>query len=128
MKQINFQELKIKNFLSVGDVPVVIGFNKGLNIITGINKDKLDRRNGVGKSTVADALYFSVFGQTLRELKKEHISNNKTSGDAEVELSFQVIDNNETTNYKIVRTLVPSKCYLYKENRDITLDSISNTN
>ena len=34
MKYVNFKELKIKNFLSVGDEPVHVSFNKGLNIIT----------------------------------------------------------------------------------------------
>ena len=43
--------MAIKNFLSVGEEPVVVEFNSGLNIITGHNKDKLDRRNGVGKTT-----------------------------------------------------------------------------
>ena len=40
MKNIVFKKLAIKNFLSVGDVPVVIDFKTGLNIITGANKDK----------------------------------------------------------------------------------------
>ena len=44
MKKINFKKITIKNFLSVGNVPVVIDFRTGLHIITGINKDKEDRR------------------------------------------------------------------------------------
>ena len=43
MKYINFQKLTIKNFLSVGEDPVVVTFDKGINVITGINKDKDDR-------------------------------------------------------------------------------------
>ena len=76
MKQITFKSVRIKNFLSVGDVPVEINFRTGLHIITGVNKDRQDRRNGVGKSTIADAIHFALFGDTLRELKKEHIVNN----------------------------------------------------
>ena len=64
MKYVYFNKLKIKNFLSVGDTPVEVDFNPGFNVITGLNKDKEDRRNGVGKSTVADAIYFAVFGDT----------------------------------------------------------------
>ena len=70
MKYINFTELKIKNFLSIGDDQVKVNFDKGLHIVTGINRDKEDRRNGVGKSTIADALYFAIFGATLRDIKK----------------------------------------------------------
>ena len=128
MKYITFKHLFIKNFLSVGDTPVEVTFDRGLNIITGINKDKVDRRNGVGKSTIADALYFAVFGDTLRELKKEHITNNVTRGKCEVVLTFDISDNNQTTEYKIARLLEPTKCFLYENDCDITRDSISNTN
>jgi chromosome segregation ATPase len=76
MKNILFNKITIKNFLSVGNEPVVVKFKPGLHIITGINRDKDDRRNGVGKSTVADAVYFAVFGETLRDLKKEYVINN----------------------------------------------------
>jgi len=128
MKYVSFKKLIIKNFLSVGDTPVEVGFNKGLNIITGLNRDKEDRRNGVGKSTIADAIYFAVFGNTIRELKKEHIMNNVTQNRCEVVLEFDVNNNNKTNQYKIVRTLGPTKCYLYVNEDDKTRDSISNTN
>ena len=76
MKYINFNSVVIKNFLSVGETPVTVNFNQGLNIITGNNKDKVDRRNGVGKSTVADSIYFAIYGTNLRELKKDHRRQN----------------------------------------------------
>ena len=47
MKLVKFKKITVQNFLSVGEEPVVINFTKGLNIITGINKDKSSRRNGV---------------------------------------------------------------------------------
>jgi len=128
MKQIVFKSISIKNFLSVGEEPVVINFRPGLNIITGINKDKEDRRNGVGKSTIADAIYFAVFGTSLRELKKEHIVNNITRKNCEVIFDFCIIDSSSKDDYQIVRMLEPSKCIIYKNGIDKTLDSIINTN
>jgi len=62
MKQVNFHRVAIQHFLSVGEEPVVVNFTKGLHIITGINKDKPDRRNAIGKSTIADSIYFAIFG------------------------------------------------------------------
>ena len=50
MKKVIFKTLKAKNFLSIGKTPVVVNFVKGLNIITGINRDLMDRQNGTGKS------------------------------------------------------------------------------
>ena len=129
MKYVSFKELKIKNFLSIGEDPVTVNFEKGLHIVTGINRDKEDRRNGVGKSTIADALYFAIFGQTLRELKKNFIANNLTSGTCEVQLSFTIDDPKHGVNeFDIIRTLNPSKVYIYKNGNDKTRDSISNTN
>lgn len=127
MKYVNFKRLTIKNFLSVGEEPVEVHFPTGLNIITGYNKDKADRRNGVGKSTVADAIYFSIFGSTIRDIKKENIANNMTSGKTEVSIEFDVKQDGENTEYKITRLLNPSKCYIYRNDTDITRDSINNT-
>ena len=129
MKYVSFNELKIKNFLSIGEEFVTVNFEKGLHIVTGINRDKEDRRNGVGKSTIADGLYFAIFGQTLRDIKKNFIANNLTSGTCEVQLSFTVDDPKHGVNeFDIIRTLNPSKVYVYKNGNDKTRDSISNTN
>jgi len=128
MKQVIFKKISIKNFLSVGNQPVVIDFKKGLNIITGLNRDKEDRRNGVGKSTVADAIYFAVFGDTLRELKKENIINNVNRKSCEVILDVAIKTLDLQENIQIIRTLEPSKCYLYVNGEDKTRDSITNTN
>jgi len=129
MKYVNFKQLKIKNFLSVGEDEVIIDFNKGLHIVTGINRDKEDRRNGVGKSTVADALYFAIFGATLREIRKQFIPNNLTEGKTTVELLFTVNDPHHGENdFHIIRTLGPSKCNIFKNGNDKTRDTIINTN
>ena len=128
MKQIFFEEVIITNFLSVGNDEVRVKFTKGFNIITGRNKDKEDRRNGVGKSTIADSINFALFGSTLRELKKELIPNNLNNDTCSVSLSFTVATPQKTDKYTINRTLSPSKCYIFKNEEDITRDSIINTN
>jgi len=127
MKYVTFERLTVRNFLSIGEDEVIIDFKKGLHIITGINRDKEDRRNGVGKSTIADALYFAIFGSTIREIKKEYIANNLTGGVCEVELTFNVNSPRGNNNFKIVRSLNPSKLHIYKDGVDRTRDSIINT-
>lgn len=128
MKNIVFKKLAIKNFLSVGDVPVVIDFKTGLNIITGANKDKDDSRNGVGKSTIADAIFFGVFGSTLRDIKKENISNDSFKGSCEIQLYLDIVTTTETIDIHITRSLDPSRVILEVNGMDKTLDSIANTN
>ena len=127
MKKVNFNKLSIVNFLSVGEEPVTVEFNKGLHVITGKNKDKPDRRNAIGKSTIADALYFAIFGETLRELKKDLIPNNLTNGKTHIELDFELDSPRGKNNYKIIRTLSPSKVLIFKDGVDRTRDSIKNT-
>lgn len=128
MKHVNFKNLTIKNFLSVGEKPVELTFKPGLNIITGINKDKEDRRNGVGKSTVADALYFAIFGNTLREINAKYIKNNLTEGKVKVALEFEIVSNNVVSEIYVERTLNPAKVFLKINGEDKTRDSIANTN
>jgi DNA repair exonuclease SbcCD ATPase subunit len=111
----------------VGEDPVEVDFRPGLHVITGENKDKQDRRNGVGKSTIADAIHFAIFGNTIRELKKDNIVNNIICKDCRVELLFNIEHDDNITEYQIIRSLEPSRCKLLINNIDNTRDSIANT-
>lgn len=127
MTSVKFQKISIKNFLSIGNEPVEVEFRPGVHILTGQNLDKQDRRNGVGKSTVADAIHFALFGTTIRNLKKDNMVNNLTCDTAEVVLDFIVTLNGNGTSYRVVRQLAPSRCYFYIDGEDKTRDSIGNT-
>lgn len=127
MKNVIFKKITIQNFLSIGEEPVVVEFTKGLHILTGKNLDKPDRQNAVGKSSVADGIYFAIFGDTLREIKKELIVNNVTGGKTQVELEFEVNSPKGNNKFKVIRTLSPNKVFVYKDGVDKTRDSIANT-
>ena len=127
MKYINFNSIKVSNFLSVGDVPIEINLQPGLNVITGVNKDKEDRRNGVGKSTIADSIHFAIFGETIREVSKDFIVNSINKKNTYVELNFSINENNQIDNYKIIRKLKPTKCFLLHNGVDVTESTIPNT-
>jgi DNA repair exonuclease SbcCD ATPase subunit len=128
VRLVSFKSLSIRNFLSVGDTPIVINFQEGINVITGINYDKEDSKNGVGKSTVIDALYFALFGTTIREINKDLITNSFTKKTCEVKLELQIDNNGNTNIYNIVRTLTPTKCFLSKDGVDITHSTLAKTN
>lgn len=128
MRLVNFKSLTIKNFLSVGETPVTINFQSGVNVITGINYDKEDSKNGVGKSTIADALYFALFGTTIRELSKDLIVNSLTKKKCEVILNFDIENGNGKSEYKIVRTINPTKCFMTRNGEDITRSTMAKTN
>jgi len=128
MKYINFNSVSIQNFLSVGNTPVVVCFSKGLHIITGVNKDKEDRRNAVGKTTILDAINFAIYGNTVRDLKKDLIVNNITNGICEVKLDFTIINNGVGKNYVVIRKINPSELALYCDDENITMHTMAGTN
>jgi DNA repair exonuclease SbcCD ATPase subunit len=128
VRLISFKTLTIKNFLSVGETPVTINFQKGVNVITGVNYDKEDSKNGVGKSTIADALYFALFGTTIRELSKDLIVNSFTKKRCEVVLEIHIENGNGVSEYKIARTINPTKCFIFRNGEDVTRSTMAKTN
>ena len=127
MNCITFREIAIENFLSIGSNAVVINFNNQINVITGKNYDKEDSKNGVGKSTIVDAVHFALYGSTIREITKEQIVNVSTGKNCKVTLSFTATSQNTNDNYCITRTISPTKCTITKNGVNVTLSTIAKT-
>ena len=128
MRFIVFKSLEGKNFLSFGDHAVHVDLKPGVNAIIGTNYDKEDSKNGAGKSSITELLYYSLYGITLREIPKDHIQNSLTKKRCEVSLAFDVVSNNFTDSYKIVRKLNPTKCQLFKNGEEVTRSTLAKTN
>ena len=80
---ITFQKIRWKNFLSTGDHTSEIDFTKnGTNLIVGTN--------GTGKSTVLDALTFSLFNKPFRKINKSQLVNATNEKDTKVEVEFSI--------------------------------------
>lgn len=120
MKEVIFRSVSIKNFLSIGNDPVDIKIEPGIHIITGINKDKEDSKNGVGKSTIADAIFFAIFGSPLRNIKKDVITNWINKKECSVTVTFDVINDGQINKYILLRSLNPSRVALFKDGEDMT--------
>lgn len=124
MKHIIFENIYIQNFLSVGFPGISLQFQEGISLITGINLDK-DSRNGVGKSTIIESIYWCLFGETIRELKKEQIINNLNKKNCLVTLSFSILTPEGNNQYKLIREAKPTKVTLLENDIDITKSTIS---
>jgi len=92
-----FETIRWKNFLSTGNQYTEVDFTKNhTNLIVGTN--------GAGKSTVLDALTFSLFGKPFRKINKPQLSNSTNEKDCKVEVEFSV----NNTDWKIVRGIKPN--------------------
>jgi DNA repair exonuclease SbcCD ATPase subunit len=75
--------------------------------------------NGAGKSTVLDALTFSLFGKPFRKINKPQLINSVNEKDCRVEVEFCI----GNTEWKIVRGIKPALFEIWRN--DTTLDQSS---
>ena len=128
MRIITFKQLRGKNFLSFGDETACVDLRTGVNAIIGTNCDKEDSKNGAGKSSVTEMLYYALYGTTLREISKDFVQNSLTKKRCEVSLEFEVVSNTKIDQYRITRQLNPTKCVVYKNEEDVTRSTLAKTN
>ncbi len=97
-----FEKIRWKNFLSKGNVFSEIDLEEGrTNLIVG--------NNGAGKSTILDALTFSLFGKPFRKISKASLINSINEKDCMVEIEFRI----GKIEYKIIRGIKPNKFEIY---------------
>ena len=107
-----FEKVRWKNFLSTGNQFTEIDFLKNsTNLIIGTN--------GAGKSTVLDALTFSLFGKSFRKINKPQLVNSVNEKDCIVEVEFSI----NGTQWKIERGIKPAIFKIWRD--DSALDQSS---
>ena len=98
-----FKTIRWKNFLSTGNQYTEVDFTKNkTNLIIGTN--------GAGKSTVLDALTFSLFGKPFRKINKPQLINSVNEKDCKVEVEFNV----GNVEWKVVRGIKPALFEVWK--------------
>jgi len=103
---IEFKSIRYKNFLSSG--------NQFINFSLNENKDSIIvGQNGSGKSTILDALTFSLFNKPFRKISKSQLVNTTNEREAVVEIEFNI----NTTQYKITRGIKPNVFIIYKDGK-----------
>ncbi len=98
-----FKTIRWKNFLSTGTQFTEINFQKN-------NTTLIIGSNGAGKSTVLDALTFSLFGKSFRGINKPQLINSTNEKDCLVEIEFSIGKN----NFLIRRGIKPNIFEIYK--------------
>lgn len=103
INHINFQKIKIKNFLSIGNYFINVNLNANpLTLIYG--------KNGHGKSLILDAISFALFNKPYRDINKPQLINSINKKDMLVSIEF-TIGNDQ---YKINRGMKPNIFEIFK--------------
>ena len=107
-----FEKIKWRNFLSTGNQYIEVDFTEhSTNLIIGTN--------GAGKSTVLDALTFSLFGKSFRRINKPQLINSTNEKDCKVEVEFSL----GGTEWKVVRGIKPNIFEIWRN--DALLDQFA---
>ena len=110
-----FKTIRYKNFLSSGNSFTEIILNKHKStLVVG--------HNGAGKSTVLDALSFSLFGKPHRKIMKSQLVNTINQKQTVVEVVFTI----GQSNFKIIRGIKPTIFEIWKDGTMINQSSHAN--
>ena len=109
---IEFKSVQWKNFLSTGNSPNKVLLNKSqTTLIIG--------KNGEGKSTILDALCFSLFGKPFRNINKSQLINSINGKGCSVEIEFDI----NGKEYKIIRGIKPNVFEIWQDGEMINQDA-----
>jgi len=104
---IKFKNITIKNFMSIGNATQAINLDRtDLTLVLGENLDlgSNGSRNGVGKTSLINALSYALYGGALTNIKKPNLINKTNNKNMLVSVDF-IKDNIE---YRIERGRKPN--------------------
>jgi DNA repair exonuclease SbcCD ATPase subunit len=114
---IYIKNLTVKNFMSVGNATQAIDFDrKDLTLVLGENLDLGGdgSRNGTGKTTIINALSYSLYGQALSNIRKDNLVNKTNNKNMLVSLDFSV----SGKDYRIERGRKPNLLRFFVNNQE----------
>jgi hypothetical protein len=89
MNELVFKDVEMRNFLSVGNKPLAITFDRGLNFCCGWNHHTASS-NGVGKTVIFySSILYGLFGETGRDIKQANLINYRNRQKMYVRLTIE---------------------------------------
>ena len=107
-----FKSVSWKNFLSTGNTPNKVELDgHSTTLIVG--------KNGEGKSTILDALTFSLFNKPFRDINKNQLVNSINQKNCVVEIEFDI----GPIQYRVLRGIKPNIFEIYQNGTIINQDA-----
>jgi DNA repair exonuclease SbcCD ATPase subunit len=95
----NITKVIVQNFLTLQRAEIDLA-DRGLLLIQGDNKDDTSAdSNGAGKSSIADAICWAIYGVTARGVSTDAVVNKKSKKDCSVEIRLK----DGADEYRIIR-------------------------
>jgi ABC-type branched-subunit amino acid transport system ATPase component len=112
---LKFKNTTLRNFLSVGNATQAVSFDRtDLTLVLGLNLDlggdEQGARNGVGKSTLMNAISYALYGEAITTIKRDNLVNHTNNKNMLVSLEFEVGDK----QYRIERGRKPTVLRLFE--------------
>jgi len=114
---LKLKELVIRNFMSVGNNSQSINLSKqDLVLVLGENLDLggNDYRNGVGKTSIVNALCYVLYGKTISKIKVSNLLNKTNEKHMSVSICFE----KDGVEYYIERRKKPDKLIFKINNKE----------
>ena len=108
---IEFEKLTFRNILSYGNNETEIDFKPGINLIFA--------KNGSGKSSILDALFFALYGKPYRNIKLASLVNSLNKKNMVCRVFFKKGDD----HYEIIRGQKPDLLSYKKNGVEVALTS-----
>lgn len=90
---LKIKSVTMRNFMSCGSVAQAVDLEKnGLTLVLGENLDLGGNgsRNGVGKTTLINAISYGLYGQAISNIKRENLINKINGKNMMVSIDFEV--------------------------------------
>lgn len=128
---ITFKTLSLKNFLSYGAASTVVELDvPGATLIIGKDLDNTEggsSSNGVGKTTIINALTYALYDKPISTISKDNLINNINKKNMEVSIEFHI----KGCDYVVTRarkSATGNWVQLFRDGVDITLGTAAHTN
>ena len=112
---ITFKSITWSNFLSTGNHPTTVTLDSNsTSLIIGTN--------GAGKSTILDALTFSLYGKSFRKINKAQLVNTTNEKNCLVKICFS----SNNVEWKVERGIKPNIFKIYRDDQELNQSASAN--